>query len=103
MAPLLSYFTLVSRTQCSAKRCTAEPGPIIRTGPRVCGASLRAAPRPGQGSIMVLEALGELVNVFRRPARHFHAEVQAHLRQHFLDLVQRLAAEVRGAEHFGLR
>ena len=30
-----------------------------------------------------------------------HAEVQAHAGQHFLDLVQRLAAEVRGAQHLG--
>ena len=30
-----------------------------------------------------------------------HAETQAHGRQHFLDFVQRLAAEVRRAEHFG--
>src|SRR4051812_42104557 len=52
------------------------------------------------GSVMILEALGELVDVLRRPARHFHAEVQTHLGQHFLDLVQRLAAEVRSAEHF---
>src|ERR1700724_3493551 len=52
---------------------------------------------------MILEALGQLVDIFGRPARHFHAEVQAHLGQHFLDLVQRLAAEVRGAEHFRFR
>src|SRR5689334_10208664 len=57
--------------------------------------------RPGSVSIMVFEALGELFDILRRPARHFHAEMQAHLRQHFLDLVQRLAAEVRGAEHLG--
>ena len=30
---------------------------------------------------------------------HLHAEMQAHGRQHFLDLVQRLAAEVRRAQH----
>src|SRR5262245_66403374 len=58
--------------------------------------------RPRHNSVMILEALGELVDVLRRPARHFHAEVQTHLGQHFLDLVQRLAAEVRGAEHFRL-
>src|SRR3984885_9604507 len=52
---------------------------------------------------MILEALGELVDILRRPARHFHAEMQTHLGQHFLDLVQRLAAEVRGTEHFRFR
>src|SRR3954467_5361251 len=50
---------------------------------------------------MILEALGQLFDVLRRPPRHFHAEMQAHLRQHFLDLVQRLAAKVRGPQHFG--
>src|ERR1700733_7454704 len=52
---------------------------------------------------MILEALGELVDILRRPARHFHAEMQTHLGQHFLDFVERLAAEVRRAEHFGFR
>src|SRR3712207_6022441 len=50
-------------------------------------------------SVMLLEPLGEILDVLRRPARHFHAEVQAHPGEHFLDLVQGLAAEVRGAEH----
>jgi pantoate--beta-alanine ligase len=45
--------------------------------------------------------LDEVFDILRRPARHFHAEMQTHARQHFLDLVQRLAAEVRGAEHLG--
>ena len=53
-------------------------------------------------SVMILETLGEVVDVLRRPARHFHAQMQAHLRQNLLDLVERLAAEVRGAEHFRL-
>src|SRR5947208_11132936 len=52
---------------------------------------------------MILEALGQFVDVLRWPARHFHAEMQTHLGQHFLDLVQRLAAEVRGAQHFRFR
>ena len=34
-------------------------------------------------------------DVFRRPVDHIHAEMQTHARKHFLDLVQRLAAEVR--------
>src|SRR5208337_1481758 len=48
------------------------------------------------------EPLGEVLDVLRRPAGDFHAEVQAHLRQHFLDLVERLAAEVRRAQHLAL-
>ena len=35
--------------------------------------------------------------------RDFHAEVQPHLSEHFLDFVERLAAEIRRAEHFALR
>src|ERR1700694_2243859 len=54
-------------------------------------------------SIVVFEALGQLVDIFRWPARHFHSEVQSHLGQHFLDLVQRLAAEVRSTQHFSFR
>src|SRR6266566_9234472 len=53
-------------------------------------------------SVMILEALGEFLDVLRRPPRHFHAEMQPHLGQHFLDLVERLAAEVRRAQHLGL-
>ena len=51
---------------------------------------------PAIRSVVILEALGQFVDILRRPARHFHAEMQTHLSQHFLDLVQRLAAEVRG-------
>src|SRR5712671_3899916 len=68
--------------------------------PKWCG---REVPRPRRLSVVVLEALGELVDILRRPARHFHAEMQTHLGQHFLDLVERLAAEIRGAEHFRFR
>ncbi len=45
---------------------------------------------------------GQILDVVRRPVRHFHAEVQTHAGQHLLDLVQRLAAEIRGAEHLRL-
>src|SRR5918994_3713906 len=51
---------------------------------------------------MLFEALREIFDVLRRPARHVHAEVQAHGGENFLDLVERLSAEVRGAEHFRL-
>src|SRR5687767_3577026 len=54
-------------------------------------------------SVVILEALGQLVDILRRPTGHFHAEMQAHLRQYLLDLVQRLAAEVRGAKHLRFR
>jgi hypothetical protein len=38
--------------------------------------------------VVILETLGELVDVIRWPIRHFHAEMQTHGRQYFLDLVQ---------------
>src|SRR6202044_2910818 len=55
-------------------------------------------------SVVLLEPFGEVLDVLRRPARDLHAEVKTHLRQHFLDLVERLAAEVRRPQHlaFGL-
>src|SRR5580704_12362861 len=60
--------------------------------------------RAGEGfSVMLLEALGELLDVLGRPAGDFHAKVQPHLSKHFLDFVERLAAEIRRAEHFALR
>ena len=44
---------------------------------------------PGEKGVLVmlLEPFGEVVDIVRRPARDLHAEVQAHLRQHLLDLV----------------
>src|SRR4051794_35713673 len=62
--------------------------------------SRKCAPRNDARSVVILEPLGQFVDILRRPARHFHAEMQTHLGQHFLDLVQRLAAEVRSAQHF---
>src|SRR3984957_10533439 len=61
--------------------------------------------RAGEGVllVMLLEALGELLDVLGRPAGDFHAEVEPHLREHFLDFVERLAAEIRRSEHFALR
>src|SRR4051794_15256733 len=58
---------------------------------------------PGTPLILILVTLCQILDVLRRPARHFHAKMQPHLRQHRLNLVQRLAAEVRRAEHFRLR
>src|SRR5271170_7222949 len=52
---------------------------------------------------MLLEALGEFLDVLGRPAGDFHAEMQPHLREHFLDFVERLAAEIRRSKHFALR
>src|SRR3546814_18285348 len=54
---------------------------------------------PRRSSVRLLEALGQLLDVLARPVRNLHAQVQAHGREHFLDLVQGLAAEVRGATH----
>src|SRR6202522_1629255 len=50
---------------------------------------------------LVFELLGQFFDVFRWPVGDVHAQVQAHVRQHFLDLVQGLAAEVGGAKHLG--
>src|SRR5947209_15994158 len=52
-----------------------------------------------QCSVVLFEALCQLLDILRRPARHLHAEMEAHLRQHFLDLVERLAAEIRRPQH----
>src|SRR5208283_3950412 len=53
-------------------------------------------------SVMLLEPLGEFVDIVRRPAGDVHAEMEAHLGQHFLDLVQRFAPEIRRPEHVRL-
>src|SRR6266536_555900 len=50
---------------------------------------------------MIPETLGQFVDIVRMPTRHFHAEMQPHLGQHFLDLVERLAPEIRRAQHLG--
>src|SRR5215218_16935 len=59
--------------------------------------------RTRRRSVVLLEAPREVFDVLRRPARHVHAEMQAHGGQNFLDLVQRLASKVRGAEHLAFR
>ena len=51
--------------------------------------------------ILVFVTLGEIFDVLGRPCRYFHTEVQAHGSENFLDFVQRLAAKVRSAKHFG--
>src|SRR3569833_1471913 len=71
---------------------------------RICN-SLAAASHDGRatslaGLIVIFVAFGQIVDVLWRPVRDVHAQMQTHLRQDFLDLVERLAAEVRGAEHF---
>ena len=53
-------------------------------------------------SVVLFEALREVFDVLRRPARHVHAEVQAHAGQNFLDLVERLATQVGGLEQLVL-
>src|SRR6266566_942900 len=52
--------------------------------------------------IRLFETLGELFDVLGRPIWNLHTEMETHLRQHFLDLVERLAAEIRGPQHLGL-
>src|SRR6185437_3621442 len=54
------------------------------------------------GLVRFLEALRQLLDILRRPVRNLHTEMEAHLRQHFLDLVERLATEIRRPQHLGL-
>src|SRR5690348_10773819 len=51
---------------------------------------------------LLLELFGHFLDILRRPAGDVHPEPQPHRGEHFLDLVEALAAEVRGAEHLGL-
>ena len=51
--------------------------------------------------VRLFEAPRQLLDVLRRPVRHFHAETQVHLCQHFLDLFERFVAEIRRAQHLG--
>src|SRR5215218_783700 len=89
----MDVFPWFSQLSCPA--LCAGPPRLFRFKTWMAGTS----PAMTNCSVMILEALGELFDILRRPARHFHAEMQAHLRQHFLDLVERLASEVRRAEH----
>ena len=70
------------------------------------GPSQVAEPSPGR-SVMLFEALGELFDVLRRPARHFHAEMQAHLRQtsliSFSDLRPKFGVRSISASVFWIR
>ena len=42
----------------------------------------------------LFQPLGHVFNVLGRPFCNFHAEMEAHLHQNFLDFVQRLAPKV---------
>src|SRR3546814_3628535 len=53
-------------------------------------------------SVFLLELRGQFLDVLGWPARNIHAEPQAHAGENFLDLVERLAAEVGRAQHLGL-
>src|SRR3546814_3963617 len=66
--------------------------------------SPRPAPEPviPTRSVFLLELLGQFLDVLGWPARNIHAEPQAHAGENFLDLVERLAAEVGRAQHLGL-
>src|SRR3569833_1327101 len=54
------------------------------------------------GLIVVLVAFGQIVDVLWRPIRDVHAEMETHLGENFLDLVERFPAEIRGPEHLCL-
>src|SRR3546814_16192720 len=49
----------------------------------------------------LFELLGHFLDVLGRPAGDIHAQAQTHAREHFLDFIERLAAEVRRAQHLG--
>ena len=51
---------------------------------------------------LLLELLGHLLDVLRRPPGDVDPQPQAHRAQHFLDLVQALAPEVRRPQHLRL-
>src|SRR5215510_13253148 len=71
---------------CLALRCF-ERGSVASR----CGSSTAAAAHAGAAwlpqSILVLKALGQILDVVGRPIRHLHAKMQAHAGQHLLDLV----------------
>src|SRR3569833_1068776 len=74
---------------------------------RICN-SLAAASHDGRatsvaGLIVIFVAFGQIVDVLWRPVRHVHAEMETHLGEDFLDLVERLAAEIGGPQHLGFR
>src|SRR5215831_9070521 len=48
-----------------------------------------------ESSIGLVEALGQFLDVLRRPVGDLHPEMEPHLGQHLFDLVERLAAEIR--------
>src|SRR5437868_8601545 len=64
--------------------------------------SLGARPRRGSRLVMVFVAFGQIVDVLWRPVRNVHAQMETHLRQNFLDFVERFAPEIGGAQHLGL-
>src|SRR3546814_3684740 len=47
----------------------------------------------------LLQLLGHFLDILGWPAGDVHAKAQTHGRQNFLDLVQRLATEIRRAQH----
>ena len=49
---------------------------------------------------MFVAATNQILNIFWRPARGIHTEMNAHLSQNFFDFIQRLAAKVRRTQHF---
>src|ERR1700712_2535282 len=72
---------------------------------RICN-SLAAASHDGRatylaGLIVIFVAFGQIVDVLWRPIRNVHTKVETHLGENFLDLVERLAAEIRGPQHLG--
>ena len=50
---------------------------------------------------MIVNSFDQFFNVFRRPTRGFHSEMNSHFGQNFFNFVQRLTSEIRCSEHFG--
>src|SRR6056300_808062 len=65
------------------------------------GCERRASRAPLAKSKIVFVFLGQLFDIVWRPINDIHSQMQAHARQHFLDLVQGLAAKVWRAQHLG--
>ncbi|PAV71364.1 hypothetical protein WR25_00006 [Diploscapter pachys] len=87
------------RSRRSGSGCgVAAPRPVGRADAVFGIASLS---RCSLAHDLLLELLGHLFDVLGRPAGDFHTQAQPHRRKHFLDFVQGLAAEVRGAQHLG--
>jgi hypothetical protein len=87
---------------CRGRSLLGDRSPSCRSSALARDVARRAEERLSQPSELVLELLRHVLDVLGRPVDDVHAQMQPHAGQHFLDLVQRLAAEVRRPQHLGL-